>query len=190
MKSWMMKGGAVLLAGALAAGCASSGGDKKAQSQLPSWVMNPVIEGGVAATECVKATGSMSLDKSEAIANARATLVKQINVKVEAMDKTYQRKVKSQGGTTTGSTFESVSKQVAQQHLKGSRATKVQYVDINGERNLCAMVTLDPNTTKDIFDAIVKESSQKVSPQDEEQLYEEFKAKKAQDELDQEVSEK
>ncbi|HKL77978.1 MAG TPA: hypothetical protein VJ985_06385, partial [Gammaproteobacteria bacterium] len=106
------------------------------------------------------------------------------------MDKTYQRKVKSQGGTTTGSTFESVSKQVAQQHLKGSRATKVQYVDINGERNLCAMVTLDPNTTKDIFDAIVKESSQKVSPQDEEQLYEEFKAKKAQDELDQEVSEK
>ncbi|HKL77054.1 MAG TPA: hypothetical protein VJ985_01610, partial [Gammaproteobacteria bacterium] len=88
MKSWMMKGGAVLLAGALAAGCASSGGDKKAQSQLPSWVMNPVIEGGVAATECVKATGSMSLDKSEAIANARATLVKQINVKVEAMDKT------------------------------------------------------------------------------------------------------
>jgi hypothetical protein len=191
MKGWMVKGGAALMVGALIAGCASSGDKQAAQgqpAQLPSWVMNPVIEGGVAATECVPASGDLSLDKSEAIAKARATLVKQINVKVEAMDKTFQRKVKSKSGTTTGGTFESVSKQVAQEYLKGSRATKVQYVNIGDKRNLCTMVTLDPNTTKDLFNAIVKQSEKKLSPKDEEQLYEEFKAKKAQDELAKEVS--
>ncbi|MFA9460356.1 hypothetical protein [Thiohalorhabdus methylotrophus] len=183
MKKQIVMGALVLGAGGLMAGCASSGKSTEGTAGLPSWVMNPTIEGGIAATECVPASQDLSLDKAEATAKARATLVKQINLKVKAMDKTYQRKVKSQSGTTTGGTFESVSRQVADQYLSGSRATKVNYVDINGKRNLCAMVTMDPKTTESLFKELVAQSEKKLSPQDEEVLYEEFKAKKAQEAL-------
>jgi len=190
MKKRIVTGALLLAAGGMLAGCASSGKHMEESSGLPGWVMNPTIEGGIAATECVPASSDLSLDKSEATAKARATLVKQINLKVKAMDKTYQRKVKSASGTTTGGTFESVSRQVADQYLSGSRATKINYVDINGKRNLCAMVTLDPKTTKGLFKELVAQSKKKLSPQDEEVLYEEFKAKQAQDELTKATSEK
>ena len=168
------------------------GGDKqpeKSNIDLPMWVLNPTIEGGLASTECVIYTGDISLDKAEAIALGRASIAKQIEVKVKAMDKTYQRKVKTKDGVAAGGVFESVSKQVAQQHLQGARAIKMDLIDIDGKKQWCVMVALDPNLTKKIFKDIVKESGvgANLDPQDESVLYEEFKAYKAGQELDEEV---
>lgn len=174
-----------MVAAAVASGCASTPKPSQADkaSSLPDWVMNPSVEGGIASAECVRDTSNFSLDRAEATAKARASLVKEIDVRVQAMDKTYMRSVSAGDETDTGGTFESVSRQVADQHMSGSRPLKVDYVDINGKRNLCVLVALNPNATKDLFDSIIKQSKRSLKPSSEEALYEEFRASKAQQEL-------
>ena len=58
----------------------------------PEWVYNPIIENGLAAASCVPIPSSnISVAKKQTVANARADIALQINVKVKAMDKTYDR---------------------------------------------------------------------------------------------------
>lgn len=158
-------------------------------SALPDWVANPTIEDGIASSECVPWSGDMSLDRTEAVAKARADLTKQIEVKVKAMDKTYARKVKTAGGISTGGTFETVSKQVANRNLTASQVNKVDMVNINGAQHLCTMVVFGREANKRLFEDLIKTSgaAQQISPQDESILWEEFKAYKAQQELDRET---
>src|SRR5690625_465016 len=86
---------AAMTAAALASGCASTPKAPEAAqaAPLPDWVMNPTVEGGIASAECVRDTGNFSLDRAESTAKARASLVKEIDVRVQAMDKTYMRSV-------------------------------------------------------------------------------------------------
>jgi hypothetical protein len=166
---------------------ACAGGDVKEQapvSNIPAWVLNPIIDDGLAATECVKWSGNMSIDKKQAVANARAGLVKQINIKVKAMDKTYARKTETQDKMVTSNVFESVSKQIAEQSLVGARPERVELVNIGDVQNLCAMVTLKPEKTQELLDSILAASEVTVSAQDKDILYEEFKSYKAHQELD------
>ena len=158
-------------------------------SGLPDWVANPTIEDGIASSECVPWSGDMSLDRAEAVAKARADLTKQIEIRVKAMDKTYARKVKTAGGITTGGTFETVSKQVANRNLNASQVNKVGMVDINGTQHLCAMVVFGREVNKQIFEDLISASqvTPQISPQDESVLWEEFKAYKGHQELDKET---
>ena len=168
----------------LLAGCASKPEVKvEAAPEMPEWVMNPFIENGIADTVCVNDSGVMSVDKNQAVALARAGIAKQIQVSAQAMDETYQRKVQTSGENNTGQTFESVSKQVADQKLAGSRPKKVKYVDNNGTRQLCVMVTVEKEATEAIFKGLMSAADQQLSAQDEKVLYEEFKAHQAQDRL-------
>ncbi|HKJ70679.1 MAG TPA: LPP20 family lipoprotein [Gammaproteobacteria bacterium] len=183
---------AALAMGLLAAGCASTGGNKEEAKQpeiagVPTWVTSPSYKDGLAATECVPASSSFSLDRKEAVANARQNLAQQLDLKVKAMDKTYQRRTRAEGEASTGSTFESVSRQVTQTQLNGSRVVKTGYVDLGGTKNLCVMVAFGDSQMKEIFDGLIEASDRKVSPQDEDILYQEFKAHKAQQEMDKEL---
>jgi len=158
--------------------------ESKPSINIPSWVMSPILDNGLASTECVKWSGNMSIDKKQAVANARAGLAKQIDIKVKAMDKTYARKTETGDKMVTSNVFESVSKQVTEQNLVGSRPERVEVIDIAGENNLCAMVTLKPELTQKLFNDLVKQSGASLSPQDETILFEEFKSYKAHQELD------
>lgn len=170
---------------ALLSGCASTPVDKANSSSgsLPDWVMAPMVDGGIASTSCVRDTGNFSLDRAQATANARASLTKEIGVKVQAMDKEYMRNSTGGGQSEQGGTFESVSRQVANEFIVGSRPAKVDYVNINDQRNLCVMVAMQPEATKGLFESIMRQSKRKLSPQNEEILLEEFRAAKAQNEL-------
>ena len=155
------------------------------KAKLPSWVMMPIIENGIADTQCVRTTADFNILKNKATALARAELVKQIEIKVKAMDKTYQRLTDTNEGSSTGSTFESVSKQLANKTLSGSRATKVDYIDFpDNTQKLCVMVTMSPELTESLFKGLVKESGQNISPRNEAVLYERFLAKKAGEEME------
>ena len=174
------------------AGCASAPKEPAVtppKSALPDWVMNPTLEDGIASSECVPWSGDMSIDRGEAIALARADLAKQIEIKVKAMDKTYARKVKTASGTSTGKVFEQVSKQVANRNLNASQVNKVDVVKINNTDHLCAMVVFGRAASRHLFDEIINSSpvAQQISPQDESVLFEEFKAYKAQQELNKET---
>lgn len=184
----MVSFGFILFASiSLLTGCSTTEKSEKPKVDLPMWVLNPVIEGGIAASECVVYTGDIGIDKAEAVALGRASLAKQIEVKVKAMDKTYQRKVKSKKGIAVGGVFETVSKQIAKRDLQGARAIKFDVINVGGKDQLCVMVALDPTLTEKLFKNLVKESGADLNAQDESALYEEFKAYKAQQELDAEM---
>ena len=175
MKATMKAAVLCVFSAAALAGCAS---------QPPDWIMKPVADGGFAATECVKDSGNLSLDRQIAVAKARAEVAKQIELRVAAMDKTYTRlteetnapagaeKPAQSRGLQTA--FESVSKQIAEQTLTGLAPARVEYVEVNGERNLCAMVTVDRAQTRQAYDQIVQASGANLAPAASEALYKDF----------------
>ena len=159
------------------AGCAS---------QPPDWIMRPTAEGGFAATECVKDSGNLSLDRQMAVAKARAEIAKQVELRVAAMDKTYTR-MSEETNAPAGAeapaqsrkvetAFESVSKQIAEQTLGGLTPSRVEYVELNDARNLCAMISIDKSQTRQVYDSIVQASGQKLAPATSEALYKDFTA--------------
>ena len=155
--------------------------------QLPSWVMLPMVEDGFADTQCVKTVADMNILKNKAVALGRAEIAKQINIQVKAMDKTYQNLTETAKGSTAGSTFESVSKQVTQQKLSGSRPIKMDYIDFpDGTQKLCVMVAMSPAVTKALFQELVSATGKQLAPNDDAALYQEFKSYKAQEEMEQE----
>ena len=158
-----------------------------AKPAVPDWVFNPYVEDGIASSQCIPSSGNFSVDRSAAIAQARADLAQQINSKVSAMAKTYQERIDTAGGTQIGSNFTNVSKQVANQTLVGSRPQKVEYVELDEKKNVCVLVTLGGSTTKKIFDEVLNQSGASVQPSQKDILYQEFKAHKAQKELEKEI---
>lgn len=186
MKKLLKSAVAVVIASTLAA-CSSSTSTEALNENIPEWVLSPSIEDGIAHSECVPSSGNMSIDKAQAIALARVGLAQQISTKVKALDKTYQDRVDVEGETVTGSTFSSVSKQLTNQMLVGAQPVKTSYANFNGKNQLCVMTALSPEKTKDLFSKLVSASERKLSPQDESVLYQEFKAYKAQQELDKEL---
>lgn len=155
---------------------------------IPDWVTMPYVENGLADTQCLLAKKGVGMNylKSSATALARAELARQIGVRVQAMDKTYQRLAETTEGMAPGASFESVSKQVTDKHLAGSRAIKMDYVMMpESEKNFCVMVAMSPETTKNLFSDLIQESdrAETLSPQNESVLYERFLADKAAAEL-------
>jgi hypothetical protein len=179
----------VFIAGMLSA-CSSTSDSTASSSRVnvPDWVLNPVVENGIAAADCIKYSGNISIDQKMAVANARLALAQQIETRIEGLDKTFANRVDANDKTTVGSTFSSVSKQLTKQTLRGSRVVKADIVDIAGKDYFCALTTLSPELTKTLFQDLVKETKLKIDPQDEQFLYQEFKAFKAEQDLEKEIA--
>tara|TARA_Y100001960_G_C14702021_1_gene842174 strand:- start:82 stop:627 length:546 start_codon:yes stop_codon:yes gene_type:complete len=177
------------MAGMLSA-CSSTSDSTASSSRVnvPDWVLNPVVENGIAAADCIKYSGNISIDQKMAVANARLALAQQIETRIEGLDKTFANRVDANDKTTVGSTFSSVSKQLTKQTLRGSRVVKADIVDIAGKDYFCALTTLSPELTKTLFQDLVQETKLKIDPQDEQFLYQEFKAFKAEQDLEKEIA--
>jgi hypothetical protein len=189
MLNWKYLLPALVIGLGLLAGCGSPSQKSTAgMGEIPKWVASPQVEQGIAVTECVPASDNYSLDRKEAVANARASLAQQIQTKVQAMDKTYQRRIRADDKTTTGTTFESVSKQLTEQTLQGTVPKKMGYEMLNQQKHMCVMLTMGSGKMKEFFDRLMKQANAEVGPKDEEILYQEFKAKQAQEEMEQDLN--
>jgi len=174
---------------ALLGACSSSPTEETSVGSIPSWILNPQIEDGIAVSECVIWSGNMSIDKQQAVANARTSLAQRIETRVSALDKSYREKIETAaGGVQSGSTFTSVSKQVTQQTLVGTTPVKADIVNIAGNDNLCVLVAIGQQATKNVFDELVKTAKRPMSAAQEDVLYQEFKAQRASEELNREIS--
>ncbi|WP_105168510.1 LPP20 family lipoprotein [Pseudoalteromonas sp. T1lg23B] len=178
----------LVLAGMLSA-CSSTKDDSASSSRvnIPDWVLNPVVENGIAAADCIKYSGNISVDQKMAVANARLALAQQIEVRIEGLDKTFANRTDANEAMTVGSTFSSVSKQLTKQTLNGSRVVKADVVDIAGKDYFCALTTLSPELTKTLFKDLIKTAKPSIDPRDEQFLYQEFKAFKAEQDLEKEI---
>lgn len=189
-----MKFTKVIITAAVASLLSACGSTQKAEappapsSNIPQWVLNPVVEDGIAAADCVKSSGNFSIDQKLAASNSRVALAQQISAKVQALEKNYQERIDSNEESTTGTTFTSVAKVLTDQTLTGSRVVKSDIVSIQGKDHYCSLMTLSPTSTKELFDALITQSKRRVNPQDEKFLYQEFKAAQAQEELDKTMS--
>ncbi|WP_160060417.1 hypothetical protein [Psychromonas sp. L1A2] len=154
---------------------------------IPSWILNPQVEDGIAVSECVLWSGNMSIDKQQAIANARASLAQRIETRVNGMDKTYRDKIEVASAAESGSTFSSVSKQITQQTLIGTSSLKTDIVKIADKNNLCVLVGVGQESTKAIFENLVNASERPMNSGQKDLLYQEFKAQRADLQLDKEL---
>ena len=171
---------------ALLAACSSNSptDETTAVGSIPSWILNPQIDDGIAVSECVLWSGNMSIDKQQAMANARTALAQRIETKISALDKTYRDKVEVASGVESGSTFSSVSKQVTEQTLVGTTPIKADIVNIAGKDNLCVLVAIGQQATKSVFDELVSASKRPMNAEQKDVLYQEFKAQRAEEQLD------
>jgi len=167
--------------------CSSTEVETTSVGEIPSWILNPEIDEGIAVSECVLFSGNMSIDKAQAKANARASLAQRIETRVSAMDKVYRDKIEVASGVESGSTFSSVSKQVTQRTLTGTSVLKTDIVELAGKDNLCVLLAIGQDSTKEIFDTLVNESNRPMSASQKDVLYAEFKAQRAEQQLDAEL---
>lgn len=152
---------------ALAAGAAQA-------QDWPAWVLNPPA-GELAAGECVAASGSVGIDRAQASARARLALAQQIEVKIEAMDQTYESRVKDGKAERLTSTFVSSSKQVVSLSLQGARITRTEAVKTRGGDLLCVMVSLEPKAAEKLPGDVIRSAGIKPDDDTEGMLVARFK---------------
>lgn len=178
----------VLLLAALSlllAGCVGS----KPKEQLanpcfngaPSWVVNPQVEGAIAATGSSKiSAGGMQFTRDAAMANARSEISRVIEVKVNTMMKDFTQVTGVGDQETVEKVTSSVSKQVSSQMLQGTMQ-KAAWISPCNE--FYVLVVLDPAKVADLTKKKVL-----TSMKNDAALWQQFQAQKAQNELDAAVS--
>jgi len=143
----------------LCAGCASG---------PPEWVATPAVEDGFAATDCVRDSGKLALDRDIALAKARAGIARLYEQRVVAMDRAWAG---LRGG---GAPFAPVARGVAEQELTGLPPARVEYVDIEGARQLCAMVAVEGERAQQVFERLVTASGETLDEDTREALLKAF----------------
>lgn len=109
---------------------------------IPQWVLNPIVENGLAATDCVplKKDIDILVTSREAQTNALLAIAQQIEVRVEGLDKTYVSRSDKESEVNLGSSFSSVSKQLTKQSLNRARQLKWGIIDIASKMYVCSLM--------------------------------------------------
>lgn len=149
----------------------------------PMWVLMPEVEGGLAAAGSAKmGAAGPSFAKTEATANARDELARQLNVKVKNMVTNFTQTTGVGDAQTVDKVVKNVSKQVAQVDLSGSKVSKVWLSKTN---TMWVLVVLDPNGLEALKTSM--QEAVKTSYKNDQALYQQFLNKKGQEELDSEI---
>lgn len=144
----------------------------------PAWVLDPSVEGAICAAGSAKVgPAGLSFAITEATGNGRDDLARQIQVNVTNMLKNFTQQTGVGDQAVVDKVVANVSKQLSKQNLSGSKASK-KWISKTG--TLWVLVVM-PDPSKTI--AAVKEAV-KSSYQNDAALWQQFQAKKAQDELD------
>jgi len=143
----------------------------------PQWVVNPQVEGAIAAAgSSKKSAGGMQFTRDAAMANARSEISRVLEVKVKTMMKDFTQVTGVGDDQTVDKVTSSVSKQVSSQVLQGTMQKDAWFSPCS---ELYVLVVLDPSKVADATKKQVLSSMKKDSA-----LWQQFQAQKAQKELD------
>lgn len=159
------------------------------ESSLPQWVIAPDSVAGFeetfAATGCVLATGNFSADRTAAAASAMAELARAANTRVASSVRSLvessaeDMRAVDGDGRTRGAARSSNNRRTVEvtelftaQNLTGSRTHTIDYVVIDGARNLCAMVYLDEDSKAELVARVEDELARQGAFFDEDVLFE------------------
>jgi len=188
-KSVILGSAAAVLVAVLMSGCSSKEAKPKEDfackqegALAPEWTCIPHIEGGIAELGIAQqnAGRDYGFQRTEAMANARAALARQLEVKVKDMVKSWTRATGAGVNQSFEKNVETVTKQLSNQTLVGSKQVKAWSHPKTGTLFVLVAIS-DKNVAKDIAKQAVK-----TSLRNEEALWQQFQHKKAQEELDKE----
>lgn len=154
----------------------------KQDGQLaPKWTCNPYKEGAIVALGIApqNAGNDYSMQMAEAMAEGRDSLANQISVKVSTLFKSFKATTGAGVDATYDKATSKVSKQLASETLSGSRAIETWK---SGAGNLYVLVGVSNEPVKEKMEDAIK-----TSYKNDKALYQEFKAYKAQGDLDKEL---
>ena len=144
----------------------------------PQWVCDggATMEGGIFGVgSAPKSPLGLSFQRNEAVAQARDELARQLKVKVKNMIKSYMSATGVGDNQTAERVSTQVSKQLTSQVLQGSKLLKTWQ---GSDGTLYVLVGM----TNSVKDAV--KNATKTTFHNDQALWQEFKAKKAQEELD------
>ena len=147
----------------------------------PKWTCNPYREGAVVALGIAQpnAGNDYGMQMSEALAEGRDALANQLSVKVSTMFKSFKSTTGSGKDATFDKATSKVSKQLASQTLKGSKAIETWK---SSKGNLYVLVGISNEPVKNAMESAVK-----TSFKNDRAMYQKFLAAKADGELDKEL---
>lgn len=170
-------------------GCSSTPNKPaNALDNLPHWVVNPQLEGGLADAACVPYSGSLNIDRSEAIHYATEQLAAQLERKVSFLAKGFQSKTQTTQGINTGSDFNQSGQQLVQQSLQGVFTKEVGVYELDGKKQLCVLVAMPAEKSEQLYSQLKNTSGAQLNAKDDAVLYQQFRAYKANQELQQQLS--
>jgi len=151
-------------------------------ASAPGWVCDQPVPGvevsAVGSTE--KSGAGHDHMKSMAATSARVQLAQNMQVEVRNMIKQYSETTGSADTETVDRVMTSVTKQITNQTLVGSKIYKTR---TSPKGNLYVLVGMDAASVK-----LASENALKTSMKNEAALWQQFKSKKGQDELASEIS--
>ncbi|MFQ5560055.1 MAG: LPP20 family lipoprotein [Nitrospinota bacterium] len=149
-------------------------------SNAPEWVLDPSVEGGIASVGSAKiGKAGIQFARTEALANGRDEIARQITVKVKNLVKSFTQVTGIGDDQVVDKVSSQVSKQVSSEVITGSKQKNLW---ISPSNELFIFVVVDPGIIKEA----VKNSVQS-SYKNEKALWQQFQAKKAHEELDKEI---
>ena len=149
-------------------------------ANAPKWVLNPSLEGGISAVGSAKiGKAGMQFARTEAMAHGRDELARITSVKVKNMVKNFTQSTGVADAETVDKVSSQVTKQVTNQAISGSKQKETW---ISPSNDIYVLVVVDASVAKDN----VKQAVQ-TSMKNEQALWQQFQAKKANEELDKEI---
>jgi len=151
-------------------------------ANAPLWVCSggENMTGGVFAVASAQKTPlGINFQRQEAMAAARDEIARQISLKVKNMFKSYMSSTGVGNAQTAERVATSVSKQLSYQVLQGSKLLKTW---ISPKGTMFVLVGMKKSIKKALKEAT------KTTFKNNQALWQEFKAKKAQEELDAEIN--
>ncbi|HZF69756.1 LPP20 family lipoprotein [Sulfuricurvum sp.] len=148
-------------------------------ADAPKWVLTQDNEKGISSSGSAKiGKAGTQFAITEAEANARDQMARQMQVKVASMIKNFTQQTGVGNSQTVDKVVSSVSKQVTQQELIGVQR-KDMWISPSGE--LWVLMSMSEQNTQAVKNAI------KSSFNNDDALHQQMIAKQAQDELDKEI---
>lgn len=165
-------------------GCSKSPSTPECQidgAKAPSWVCDggASMKGGIFAVgSAPKSPLGITFQREEAMAHARDEIAREIKLKVKNMIKSYMSSTGMGDSQTAERVVTSVSKQVTSLALQGTKLIKT-WTSPNG--TMYVLVGVDKNIKNYVKNAVA------TTFRNDKALWQEFKAKKAQEELERAV---
>lgn len=140
-----------LATAAVLAGCSSTPSEPE-DSGIPSWVLTPQFDDGLAATGCTPAVGNLSVESSRADLLARQQLAAALGTQIQSLAEDYQRQIDTEeDGMALGGNFEQITRQIVDERLVGSQRITADYVSLNNQDNFCSMMGISNSTLEEIL---------------------------------------